>query len=406
MTRWRLYLNQFDIKIQYLKGENNKIADILSRRTDQTIDKLTNINNITEVGTDSLYANYPIQILEDMHDNKLSGHLGILKTYELIRRNFPDAHVTRKTVEEYIRSCERCQMFKSNNQTRKGLLQPIAIPDDSFQDLTLDLVNGIQGSDIEYILVVVDKFSKMVFYFPFPKTPTARQIFKTILSGIFVRFGFPKSIITDRGPQFKGGQWQVLLSEFDIKAKMATTNHPQTDGQSEREIRQLLQYLRLNLGKNQKVSDILPYAEFSSNNSVKKSTGFTPLQMVLHKKNLSPKNNQLIEYLDPKEILEKARTNLKKSQENMKKQADKHRVIGQELNVGDLVLVSITGLKPTALISKMDPKYIGPCLVKSKTGKDNYRIQLPSEFSGKFDNFHISFLKKFIHRNNQISNLL
>ena len=57
--------------------------------------------------------------------------------------------------------------------------------------------------------------------------------------------GLPKSIISDRGPQFAAGLIQELNEILGIKSKLSTAFHPQTNGQTKRVNQELEQYLRI-----------------------------------------------------------------------------------------------------------------------------------------------------------------
>ena len=57
--------------------------------------------------------------------------------------------------------------------------------------------------------------------------------------------GLPKSIISDRGPQFMAGLMRELNQILGIERKMSTVFYPQTDGQTERVNQELEQYLRI-----------------------------------------------------------------------------------------------------------------------------------------------------------------
>src|SRR5438067_6278401 len=46
--------------------------------------------------------------------------------------------------------------------------------------------------------------------------------------------GLPHSIISDRGPTFVSNFWQSLTAQLEVKHKLSTAYHPQTDGQMER----------------------------------------------------------------------------------------------------------------------------------------------------------------------------
>jgi len=57
--------------------------------------------------------------------------------------------------------------------------------------------------------------------------------------------GLPKSIISDRGPQFMAGLMRELNQILGIERKMSTVFYPQTDGQTERVNQELEQYIRI-----------------------------------------------------------------------------------------------------------------------------------------------------------------
>ncbi len=62
-----------------------------------------------------------------------------------------------------------------------------------------------------------------------------------------------------------------------IDVKLSSAFHPQTDGQTKRVNHVLEQYLRCTIAYQQDDwAELLPLAEFSYNNSVHASTGFTP----------------------------------------------------------------------------------------------------------------------------------
>jgi hypothetical protein len=49
-----------------------------------------------------------------------------------------------------------------------------------------------------------------------------------VLSAVWVHFGLPKSIISDRDSQFVGSFWLSLWALMDTKLKKRTAFHPQT----------------------------------------------------------------------------------------------------------------------------------------------------------------------------------
>jgi len=61
----------------------------------------------------------------------------------------------------------------------------------------------------------------------------------------------PKSIISDRGPQFAAGLMRELNEILGIKTKLLMAFHPQTDEQTERMNQELKQYLRMFIDHHQ-----------------------------------------------------------------------------------------------------------------------------------------------------------
>ncbi|XP_049381465.1 uncharacterized protein LOC125846047 [Solanum stenotomum] len=83
----------------------------------------------------------------------------------------------------------------------------------------------------QYILVDVDYVSKWVEVVALP-TNDAKVVVNFIRKHIFTRFGTPRSIISDGGKHFINNAVHSLLARYGVRHKMATTYHPQTNGQT------------------------------------------------------------------------------------------------------------------------------------------------------------------------------
>ena len=62
----------------------------------------------------------------------------------------------------------------------------------------------------------------------------AEGVVKLYFEHIYHLHGLPKGIISDRDTKFTGAFWRVLQKMVGMDLMMSTTDHPQTDGQSER----------------------------------------------------------------------------------------------------------------------------------------------------------------------------
>ena len=65
-----------------------------------------------------------------------------------------------------------------------------------------------------------------------------------------------------------------------------------------------------------------------------------------------------------------------------------------EFQVGDLVHVSTANFKiPAGLTRKFTPLFVGPFPISARVGNVSYRVDLPPEFGGIHNVFHVSVLK-------------
>jgi transposase InsO family protein len=141
-------------------------------------------------------------------------------------------------------------------------------------DFVIDLP---PSSGYDAILVVVDRFTKMAHFLPCTKDFTSEDTAQLLLQEVFRHHGLPQQIISDQGPQFIAKFWKRLFELLQVMCSLSLPHHPQTDGQSERTIQTLEEYLRYFINYQQdNWSMLLSLAEFAYNNSVHTSTGFSP----------------------------------------------------------------------------------------------------------------------------------
>jgi len=101
----------------------------------------------------------------------------------------------------------------------------------------------VQGYDS--ILVVVDQLTKMVHFIPTTEKTLAEGLVRLFRDNMWKLHGLLESIISDKGPQFVAGLIRELNRMLEIKSKLSTAFHPQTDEQTERVNQELEQYLRM-----------------------------------------------------------------------------------------------------------------------------------------------------------------
>ena len=138
-----------------------------------------------------------------------------------------------ESVSRYVRGCLLCARSKPSNQNL-GLYTPLLFHSHPWESISMDFVGGLPMSkkNHDYLYVVVDQFRKMCIFMPCKKRVTAEQMAQMFFQHVWVHFGLPKSIISDRDSRFVGSFWSSLWALMDTKLKKRTTFHPQTDGQT------------------------------------------------------------------------------------------------------------------------------------------------------------------------------
>ena len=117
------------------------------------------------------------------------------------------------------------------------------------------------------------RFSEMCIFIPYEKQVTAEQTTKLFFQNVWVHFGLPTSIVSNRDSQFVGKFWSSLWELTDIRLKKSTEFHPQTDGQTEVVKRTVIQLLQGYCSKHPKIWDEnLCYVQHSYNRAKHSST--------------------------------------------------------------------------------------------------------------------------------------
>uniref|UniRef100_H3G5J6 Integrase catalytic domain-containing protein n=1 Tax=Phytophthora ramorum TaxID=164328 RepID=H3G5J6_PHYRM len=78
---------------------------------------------------------------------------------------------------------------------------------------------------------------------------------------VFRHHGMPLDIVSDRDPRFTARFWQEVFTLLGTQLSMSTADHPQTDGQTERVNRVLVDTMKSYTHSFHQWSDCLPMAE-------------------------------------------------------------------------------------------------------------------------------------------------
>ena len=144
-----------------------------------------------------------------------------------------------------VQSYPICLQAKPDRARYPGLLQPLPVPQSSWEIISMDFVEGLPPSGAaNAILVVVDKFSKFAHFIALKHPFTAKTVAQLFLDHIYCLHGLPTSIISDRDKIFTSQFWQALFKVAGTSLRLSSSYHPQTDGQTERVNQCLETFLR------------------------------------------------------------------------------------------------------------------------------------------------------------------
>ena len=114
-------------------------------------------------------------------------------------------------LSHFIRVCSLCAVSKPSNR-KLGLYTQLPVPSRPWESVSMDFVGGLpllrKGHD--YLYVVLDRFSMMCMLMPCKNKITAEQTTQLFFQNLWVHFGLPTSIVSDRDSRFVGNFWSSL----------------------------------------------------------------------------------------------------------------------------------------------------------------------------------------------------
>jgi len=148
--------------------------------------------------------------------------------------------------------------------------------------LPLDLGN-------KYLLVCSDAFSSLIELVPIPNK-SASTVANAFLTAWIGHHGCPYQINSDQGKEFMNSMFSTLCKTLCIDQVFSAVQHPQSNGQVERQMRVIIAYLRKYLSHNHPNDWIrlLPMLQFSYNSSCHSTKTLSPFMLAFCRKPILP----------------------------------------------------------------------------------------------------------------------
>ena len=343
-----------------------------------------------------------------LHDDPLSGHLGLARTRDKALERFYWPSVDRD-IRSYCETCVQCQKRSRPAPHMEAKLRT-EVSSRPYERIAIDITEmPLSARGNKYALVLMDYFSKYVHVFPMANQTT--ESVADCLMKLILEQGVPERLHSDQGRQFEAAVFQELCRQLGIQKTRTTPYHPQSDGMVERFNRTLkdmvAKYVK---GNGSNWDAIVPASCFAYNTSKHAVTGYTPFFLVHGREARLPvdvvtgiETTRLVpvdSYVENQmELLnaafKKAKENVKTASEEMvRRQESRRRQI--RYDEGEVVWIS----DPTAQAGgsrKLGMPFKGPGTIVQVFGnKDEgvvYRIRMPN---GKETNLHHNRLTRHL----------
>ena len=281
--RWINFLQQFNIVFRHIRGEDNVMADFLSRQQEHeiigaasipaaiTLDELVRLqaadNDIQEFKEDQRHS---LQIVSrnrlffDVSTGKsrllLPGQLRKQEIARLHNLSHPgrkpsiklvtDRYIwpnMKRDVADFVRNCQACQRNKISKHTKSPLGELPTAEHERFSVLHRDIAGPLPSCEgYKYLLTVIDRETNW-FEAITVRNISSHNVTKALVENWISKFGVPEIIITDQGTQFQSDYFKDIARILGIEQRRTTAYHPQCNGKIERVHRTLKTALRAHM---------------------------------------------------------------------------------------------------------------------------------------------------------------
>lgn len=356
-------------------------------------------------------------ILEQAHDGLWGAHFHAKDLYIKILRIGYYWPTMEEDCQTHVKACVSCQKHANLEKQPTQELNYIISPW-PFATWGIDLIGMINpySRGHKFAIIAIKYTTKWAESIPI-KSITQGKIIAFLIEYIITRFGVPKRLIMDNGPNLKGKDMQAFCKKFHITQTFSSVYYPQGNGQVEATNKILKSILSKTWDKYKRDwHEQLPYALFSYRTYVRIATGATPFSLVYGDEAIFPLELEIpslkislqgdipyedarkarlqqLEMLDGKRI--RAIEHQKVYNAKLKREFGK-KIKATQFKIGDLILkenINKTTANEKAK-GKFEPNWLGPYVVADEIGSGAYRL---STLDGKEEpkTFNAIHLKHF-----------
>lgn len=341
------------------------------------------------------------KLLDWAHNHPTAGHGGQQRTlFRLTTRVYWET--MRKDIFKYIAACRECQQFKYKNSPTAGPMQ-MHIVDEPWHTIGIDIMGPFPATARQkrFLLVVVDYFTRWVELFPL-KSTTSTDIANILMNEVFSRYGLPKHIVSDNGPQLISNLLKDFCDTLNIKQNLTANYHPQSN-MTERVNRTLKPLIAIYAQRHYNSWDTeIQKLAFAIRTAVNETTGETPAFMMFGRDPRGPLDLLVGETIESPNSIEvnhetiqdyKKRLiyNLRSAFTAVREHAEiekirqkrkyDQRTSQRQYHEGDLVWVEIprAQIGENPMGGKLRPQYEGPCRLIKQSSPNTFTVRRLSD---------------------------
>ena len=327
------------------------------------------------------------EVIGYFHDDPLACHPGANETLRAVRESHFWPRM-REDVRRAVGNCATCLLAKAGRPIAKGV-QHFRQPTAPWEIVAIDMMGPYPRTSRgkRFILVATDVMSRWTEAFAVTSSEL-KIISPTLEREVFMRWGYPRVILSDNAPQFRGINWANQCKSWGAVIHTTPAYHPRANP-TERRNQELKKGLRLKIadGRQSDWDLHLPSILFSLRRRNNRITGQSPSQMLLGR-NLPRPGEWNFAYNDEtQDRIDSARQ--RQAALTLTETPEDRR----PLRVGELVLARNFTQSNAAegYNAQLAHRWTGPFAVKGVCSNDVYVLERPGREQIKL---HISALKK------------
>ncbi|PCJ23617.1 MAG: hypothetical protein COA94_08140, partial [Rickettsiales bacterium] len=184
------------------------------------------------------------EVMEMAHASVIGGHSGLLKTGERIRADFWWPNML-EDVATFLKECKVCQEFSDKNRPLQQPQQNFPLAPGPNVRVHVDLHGPFtdEKGDKNMIVVLTDAFTKFV-QLAIISHKSAAETASAILETWIYKFGVMQTLVSDGGREFCNSLQDTLCDLLKIERKTTSPYWPRANGQVETFNKTMDHYLR------------------------------------------------------------------------------------------------------------------------------------------------------------------